>query len=197
MVFIICGIQRTGISKETDSELQQEVLLPEIEEIDWQYGRRFFKDDSGLKEAAMLFYRRISQLQDKLEKLYNDIENEVGEYEIEVHAIKSTSGMFGALTLSKLAKLLEQAASDKDILKITALHPVFMEQLELHRQRLSVLESSSTEDKLSAEVSEDMKTELIQEIKNAVEKRDIDEVDELVEKLAGCMSGQEENSYYR
>ena len=25
----------------------------------------------------------------------------------------------------------------------------------------------------------------------------IDEVDELVEKLAGCMSGQEENSYYR
>ena len=55
---------------------------------------------------------------------------------------------------------------------------------------------TSTEDKLSAEVSEDMKIELIQEIKNAVEARDIDEVDDLVEKLAGCMSGQREKELF-
>ena len=45
----------------------------------------------------------------------------------------------GALLLSKLARLLEVAAIDGEIQKIMLLHPVLLEEIEKHKNRVDTL----------------------------------------------------------
>ena len=57
-------------------------------------------------------------------------------YKIEVHALKSSAAMVGAMLLSKLARLLEVASIEKDVAKIRVLHPILLEEISKHRDRL-------------------------------------------------------------
>ena len=57
-------------------------------------------------------------------------------YKIEVHALKSSSAMVGAMLLSKLARLLEVASIEKDVDRIKVLHPILLDEISKHKVRL-------------------------------------------------------------
>ena len=67
-----------------------------------------------------------------------NIENaeQLNLYKIEVHALKSSAAMVGAILLSKLARLLEMAAIEKNVDRIIVLHPILIEEISKHRARL-------------------------------------------------------------
>ena len=55
---------------------------------------------------------------------------------IEVHALKSSAAMVGGMLLSKVARLLEVAAGEKDVNRIKVLHPILREERLKHKTRL-------------------------------------------------------------
>jgi len=111
----------------------------------------------------------------KLEKLYTEaIENsKLSEYRSEVHALKSTAATVGALLLSQIARLLEIAAIEEDMEKIQILHPVLMEELRKHRER--VAEALQTNE--SKEQSGEIEAEYLDMLKAALQKEDYNVAD--------------------
>ena len=58
--------------------------------------------------------------------------------------------MVGAILLSKLARLLEVSAANTDIQRIKVLHPILLDEMEKHRERIATILPQS-EDKRSIE----------------------------------------------
>ena len=84
------------------------------------------------------FKKMLGVLPQKLNDLFHEIENEekLNLYKIEVHALKSSAAMVGAMLLSKLARLLEMASIEKDVDRIKVLQPILDEEISKHRTRL-------------------------------------------------------------
>ncbi len=115
--------------------------LPEIDEFDFDYALGILKTEELLMDTLKDFYRSLDSLKMKLNELEADIRlsDYLDQYRIEVHALKSTAATVGALLLSKLARLLEVAAKNEDIERIHLLHPVLVEEIDKHRDRLSAI----------------------------------------------------------
>ena len=119
----------------------EEVDLPTLDEFDFSYAMSILKDKEILMSTLQDFYKMLVALPEKLSGFYSDIENEesLNLYKIEVHALKSSAAMVGAMLLSKLARLLEMASIDKNVDRIKVLHPILMEEISKHKDRLSTV----------------------------------------------------------
>ncbi len=115
--------------------------LPVLDEFDFGYAMRMLKSEDLLMQSLENFRDILKYVPEKLNGFLIDIEAEdsLSMYRIEVHALKSTSATVGALLLSKLARIIEVAAINADISKIMLLHPVLLEEIEKHRNRLDTL----------------------------------------------------------
>ena len=126
------------IEGELVEEIKENTDLPALDEFDFNYAMNILKDKEILVNTLQDVKRMLGALPAKLNDLFMNIEN--GEalnlYKIEVHALKSSAAMVGAMLLSKLARLLEVAAIDKEIDKIITLHPILLEEMSKHRERL-------------------------------------------------------------
>lgn len=114
--------------------------LPELEEFDWEYARTLLGDDGILKTTLIDTYYSLEKDAREIDELAGRLDDPdaLERYRIKVHAIKGVSAMIGALLLSKLARLLEVAARDHDQERIVRLHPVLMEEIATHRERMKV-----------------------------------------------------------
>lgn len=162
--------------------------LPELEEFDWDYAGRYFADDRLLLQTIRDVYVSMDSDTEKLRNWYDiftqeETSDEAGKalenYRVLVHAIKSNMAMIGALLLSKLARLLEAAAIRGDIDRIRQIHPVFMEEIHVHKQRMKIL--AEDEKKTGYDVFEVQA--LLDFLKQSLEEMDYDTADELMEKL--------------
>lgn len=128
-----------GTCEEEEEPLQEVVELPELDEFDFGYAMGILQKEELLYKFLEDFHYSLDPLMQKLEMSYADIEQEDGvdAYRSEVHALKSTAATVGALLLSQTARLLEIAAIDKDIMRIRVLHPVLMEELRKHKERIA------------------------------------------------------------
>ncbi len=167
-------------AKESDK-----VELPEIYGMDWDYAMRYNTSISFLVSNIRQFYRdidgEISFINDCILKLEN--ENILKKLATRVHSLKSTSAMIGALNLSGVARLIEFAAKNNDIERIKSLHPILIEELELHKQRFEVFEVPKEE------LIVFDKEELISEFKQLLEylgNKDYNSMDDKIEKLKNC-----------
>ena len=126
------GIARIEEKKEERSE------LPQLEEFDFDYARNIIPKDEMLWKLLEEFCTSLKPLYDKLSNLFCSITEEESRknYRIEVHALKSTSATVGALLLSKLARLLEVAAGEADYERLFALHPILLDEIEKHKERI-------------------------------------------------------------
>lgn len=121
---------------------------PEPEEFDWDYAGRYFADEEQLMQTVRDIYVSMDSDAEKLQGWYDIFSRETSldeaqdaleNYCIMVHAVKSNMAMVGALLLSKLARVLETAALQKNIARIRLIHPVFMEEFFSHKQRMGTL----------------------------------------------------------
>lgn len=115
--------------------------LPVLDEFDFGYAIGILKSEELLMQSLENFRDILKYIPEKLNRFLEDIEDADGlsMYRIEVHALKSTSATVGALLLSKLARILEVAAINGEIQKIMLLHPVLLEEIEKHKDRIEPL----------------------------------------------------------
>lgn len=120
---------------------------------------------------------------DYLQKCYEQLdrgEENLDNYRIKVHAMKSSSALIGANGLSEMAKTLEFAAKDGDKETIYRLTEEFLETWRSYKEKLSVCikEEEKTEIQNMSLVTE--KLQLLQE---AMENMDVDMADDLMKEL--------------
>lgn len=164
--------------------------LPELEEFDWDYAGRYFADEKLLKQTVRDIYVSMDSDRAKLQGWYDlftegtsseEAEAALENYRIMVHAIKSNMAMIGALLLSKLARVLEVAALQKNISRIRLVHPVFLEEFSAHQRRMALLVE---EEKQACDMHET--AGLLALLKYGLEEMNYDTADSVMEKLNAC-----------
>lgn len=123
--------------QETDSTHN----LPQLDEFDFDYAMSLLKNKEMLDKTLLDFYNMLEHLPRKLDELYDTIgqEEALELYRIEVHGLKSTAALVGAILLSKVARLLEVASANKDVQRINVLHPVLLDEIERHKERIKTI----------------------------------------------------------
>lgn len=140
----ICSKIRAWLPKELIQKLSAPVVaqkevseqeLPVIEGLDVAEG---IKNSGSLELFTNLlgdFYKLIDLKATKIEKCLAD--GMIRDYTIEVHALKNTARMIGALELSELFYKMEQCGNAQDVETITRENPAIM---ELYRSYKPILE---------------------------------------------------------
>lgn len=177
-------IQEYDISKTelADSEVVSVIEeLPKLDEFDWDYAKEHLGGEEILKQTLMDFYYSMDKEMEELKKLAGELTQGEGlkNYRIRVHALKSTAAMVGALLLSQLARILEVAAIEGDVSKITVLNPILLEEMKKHKERMAVLETDIPEKK-TLFIPELIS--ILEQLKNGLEERDFDIADAMMEK---------------
>ncbi|MGN0343905.1 MAG: ATP-binding protein [Lachnospiraceae bacterium] len=117
------------------------IALQPLDEFDWDAAMRILQDESVLVETLQDFVEFLPQTRDEL-SLYMDTidaDETLKNYRICVHSLKSSAATVGAILLSKLARLLEEAAAEGNMERLHMLHPVLMEEIDRHHDRLCTL----------------------------------------------------------
>ena len=129
------------------------------------------------------FYKLIDQKSVKVEKCLAD--GLLREYTIEVHALKSTARMIGAMELSDKFYELEKLGDAENQIAMEKLTP---DVLSLYRSFKPLLEpfAKSMEQK-KKEVSTEEIIETLNQLRNAMDCFELDEADRAMHKLEGYM----------
>lgn len=178
------------------SERTQDVLV--IEGLDVQEGIA----NSGSRELFISllgdFYKLIDKKATKVEKLLAD--GMLRDYTIEVHALKSTARMIGAMELSEKFYELEQLGNAEEQKVLESKTP---DVLSLYRSYKPILEPYG---RMNAQEKEKVhvRTMLhaLEQLRDAMDSFDLDAADEAMDKLEGyafpehCQSMVEDLSAY-
>lgn len=135
-----------------------------------------------LQKVIKDFYSAISE-KGELIKEYaenKDYEN----YTIQVHSLKSSSRLIGAIKLSKDAEYLEKCGDDKNSEEIETKTPLLLALLYGYREKLApiLLEENTSTDELP-EISEEELEEYKDGIRELVEAFDFDSADAAIKEL--------------
>ena len=139
------------------------------------------KSEELLIHSLENFGDMLKYIPEKLSVYLKEIEKDenLKNYRIEVHALKSTAATVGALLLSKIARLLEVAAIHGEITKIRTLHPILVEEIEKHKERVAIMfpqKKLEIEDKTLVESYLEM-------LSNGLLQEDYDTADFIMEEL--------------
>ena len=179
---------------ETDTTQPGEIVedeLPIIEGIDWNYGYMHLPSRELLLGTVETFYKTLEVEAEALDGFYQNREEEedmMAQYRIKVHAMKSSANLIGATGLGGMAKVLENAARDKDMDTIEGLHHIFLREWRSYKEKLKSCISLGREETVEEkEVIEDY-TQILEYLKDltiALEELDIDKMDEIMDILSG------------
>lgn len=162
--------------------VQQEIPteeLPAIEGIDVQEGIK----NSGSLELFMNllgdFYKLIDLKATKIEKCLAD--DMIRDYTIEVHALKNTARMIGALELSELFYKMEQCGNAGDVETITRENPAVMELYRSYKPILEPYGKANEQDKKEVPKEEIMAA--LDQLNTAMDTFDLDGADAALAEL--------------
>ncbi|MGN0374334.1 MAG: response regulator [Butyrivibrio sp.] len=133
------------------------------------------------------FYQLIDTKSAKIEKCIQD--NMIRDFTIEVHALKSTARMIGAMELSESAARLEQYGNNEDMESIIRETPKVMElyrSYKLPLKKFSVARNTAKRPATYEELRMYLKG-----IHEAVEGFDLDVADDAMKKLEECVIPEE------
>ena len=120
---------------------KQKISLQPLDEFDWEAALGILQDEEMLVETLQDFTEFLPQTRDEL-NLYMDsidAQESLNNYRICVHGLKSSAATVGAILLSKLARLLEEAAANGNTDRLYRMHPVLSEEIDRHYDRLRTL----------------------------------------------------------
>lgn len=193
---VIDKAQDDSVSNSAGAEGTEVPLV--IEGLDVEVGI----ENSGTKELFISllgdFYKLIDQKSTKIEKCLAD--DMLRDYTIEVHALKNTARMIGALELSEKFYRLEQLgnANEQEILEIET-----PDVLTLYRSYKPILAPfSRMQEQEKQEVSVEDMVHSLEQLRDAIDKFDLDGADAAMHEIEGyafpesCQSKIEELSAY-
>lgn len=177
---------------------QQEIELPTIDGIDWNYGLMHLNNSKLLMDTVEAFYKILETEADKLDEFYQNMKDNpdmLTQYRIKVHSMKSSANLIGATVIGGMAKLLEDAARREDIPYIESLHMIFIKEWRSYKDKLKDCVNTSENNAAQPEKKEIEDTDVIlsylEKLKEAMYEMDIDSMDENMKKLEEYRYGDE------
>lgn len=173
----------TNATDEARKNRVKQVELPEVEGVDWDYALLHFPEANMVFQTAVDFYESIGYERDEIMRFYSEIDGDsfpLEDYRIKVHAVKSMANTIGATALGGLAKLCEYAARDQQMDRIRILTPVLVDEMDIMKDRLSVL--SSEVEKPLMEDMDDLFA-LLEMLKMAIRSHNSDQADKIMKQL--------------
>lgn len=161
--------------------------LPMIDGLDWKYANTHFVNESMLIDTLKFFYSTIDYDANELERLSQDIFNDVGrkKYQVKVHSMKSSAAILGIIPLAGMAKILENAARDGNMDILTTITPTFLNLWRNYKNELSVMmPSEEAPNKKTSDADIQEINQILRNIKLAAISMDIGTLDNLWEKLS-------------
>lgn len=134
-------VMDSGSQVQAPASDRQQISLQPLDEFDWEAALGILQDEGMLVETLQDFTEFLPQTRDEL-NLYMDsidAQESLNNYRICVHSLKSSAATVGAILLSKLARLLEEAAATGNTDRLRRLHPVLSEEIDRHYDRLRTL----------------------------------------------------------
>lgn len=160
----------------SDSEIQPE--NPETG-FSFEEGVKHCGSKAALMKTIRIFYRTIDSKANKIEQCLK--EGLIGDYVIEVHALKSSALLIGAVPLSEAAKELEDYGKQG---KTEVLEEKTPDVLTLYRDLKNILRPyAEKEEDAKKEFSDGEWITALQQIHQCIEQFDLDGVDRIMEKL--------------
>ena len=163
------------------AQAEKEEVLDVIQGLDVQEGIK----NSGTKELfySLLgdFYKLIDMKSTKMEKCLAD--GLIRDYTIEVHALKNTARMIGAMELSKWCYELEMAGNAEDVEKLTAQTPGMLELYRSYKEILKPYSKLQNEEK--QQVADADMIAALKELRDAIDNFDLDKADEVMKQIEG------------
>ena len=181
--------------EEEDTGLNEELTeLDRFEKIDVKTGLA----NSGSVDAYMpllkIFYESMDEKAAEIERLYND--NDIKNYTIKVHALKSSARLIGAAEFGEMAQELENAGKAGDVDYINANHYALLEALECFKEPLRrIFDSGVSEDgKMPADPA--LMKGVFDEIKAAAESMDCDRLESVFDEMNAYRIPDEDAELY-
>lgn len=185
--------------------------FPRIRGIDTESAMALLKNEALLKSVMEQFYRSIERNESRIRTLWKN--NDIKNFTIEVHALKSTAKQIGANHLSSVCALLEQAGNNHDIDFISRhTNAMLIEYLRLKQEMgkyfteankpvfLSGYGTNSGPANSPAPAAMAPATQeerdLFKEMQNALEEMDTIQIDDVMEKLSAGQYGLREMEYF-
>lgn len=175
---------QTGTTGTMDRAVDCPDELPSVDGLDWQYAWLHLPDMELLQYTVKEFYGQIDSAAEKLEQAYRQIEKpeQLEQYRIQVHAMKSLAATIGIIPLSGVAKILEYAAKDGRIDVITSVTAPFLEEWRSYHEKLkAVFDIGAVSTKEVTDVP--VVQALVEMVRFRMQEMDIDQADELIGQL--------------
>lgn len=148
-------------------------------EFSFEEGVKRCGSKAALMKTIRIFYRTIDSKANKIEQCLK--EGLISDYVIEVHALKSSALLIGAVPLSEAAKELESYGKQG---KTEALEEKTPDVLAMYRDFKNILKPyADKEEAAKQEASDGEWIQALQQIHQCIEQFDLDGVDRIMEKL--------------
>ncbi len=172
-----------------ESEDSEEEILVRLQEnlgLDTKSGMESCGDYEGYEEILLIYRDSVEAKSAEIESYYQEKDWE--NYTIQVHALKSTSRLIGAMELSEDAKALEEAGDQKDEAYIEAHTEKLLQDYRDLGERLKMMypvEEEPEESEGAEDLPEEMFEDGIQALSEFISMMDYDDAIFVLKELSG------------
>ena len=181
---------------ETPLEMQEKNIsdIPEIPGLDVGYSLRLLGDEKLFWTVLKDYYKSIEKKWELIGKYFH--EEDWKTYTIEVHALKSAARQIGALKLSELAEALEHAGKEGNLEFIYKHTEELLESYYSQKDIFSVFFPEDSKPENRKEISSELLKELLHGLKEALDCLDLNEMDSIMEQMAGYTYLEKQEKLY-
>lgn len=183
-------------------------IIPQIKGIDPGSALSLINNKALLRNIMQQFYRSIEQKEARIRSFWKN--NDIKNFTIEVHSLKSSAKQIGANHLSSVAAGLEQAGLNNDLDYISRhTNAMLIEFLRL-RQDMSKyfgeadpayydepVRSSPSKNKTVLTPATPEESDIFQKMQNALDEMDSLHIDDVLEKMLAMRCSDEEKAYLK
>lgn len=178
---LVRDVPKEEAKKLLADDLSDREIQPEDPQMGFSFeeGVNHCGSKAALMKTIRIFYRTIDSKANKIEQCLK--EGLISDYVIEVHALKSSALLIGAVPLSEAAKELEDYGKQG---KTEVLEEKTPDVLTLYRDLKNILRPyAEKEEDAKKEFSDGEWITALQQIHQCVEQFDLDGVDQIMEQL--------------
>lgn len=169
----------TAVAPETFSDKTETGKEPGLLPLEPEKGIAYCGSEAAWREAVVIFYRTIDSKAGKIKQCLK--EQMIREYTVEVHALKSSARLIGAIHLSEQAKELEDYGNKGEIAVLEEKTDPVLENYRSYKQILAPYVRE--DEKRKEEVSKEVWINALEEMKQSMEQFDLDGVDRSMKQL--------------
>ena len=186
-------VEQEEIVQEEQLNKTEQYIYGQLEQIsELNIDKALGYSGDGKKGVVWNIRLYLKQVQNNIDKLSSFLENEqIEDYAIVVHALKSNLALIGEESLSEMAKGLEMAGKQSDMEYIVANHSVLMDKLKVFNEQLNIAyEKKIKHDTDNGNVTQntddndsELLLALIRQLKEATDNYDVIGMEEAKEQL--------------